>query len=288
MRIIALLALVLSAALGLGAATPPRPNLLVIMADDLDVTSFDLAMPRTKTAVAARGMTFTRALVSTPLCCPSRASLLRGQYAHNHGVLSNKPPDGGYGIFQPLEHATIATHLQASGYATAMIGKHLNGYGHDFPLRGRLPVPPGWSTWAAMVGDGDYHTWTLNLDGQRIVPVGSRRRTYLTDRLADLVEDTIRSAPPPWFVLFMPYAPHKPAEPAPRHAGAFATAELPRPPSFNEADVLDKPAWVRTLPPQPAGRIVRLEELHRRRLESLARRAQDGHQALDRLVQGRH
>jgi arylsulfatase A-like enzyme len=259
-----------------GGVTPPtpRPNFLVILADDLDAASFDIAMPRAVELVADAGLRFTRARVSSPLCCPSRASILRGQYTHNHGVVHNGPPDGGHQAFAPLEHETIAAHLQGRGYVTGWIGKYFNGYGLDFPRRAPLPVPTGWSTWSALLakGTGDpgyYYDYSLNLNGHRTLAAGRTEASYSTDRLAELVDRAIRSSRAPWFIVFAPYAPHFPSDPAPRHAGAFEAAALPRPPSFDEEDVSDKPSPIRDLRRLNAQEIAWLETLYRQRLASL-------------------
>ena len=88
-----------------------------------------LACPTCK-LLAEEGLTFTNAFVTTPLCCPSRASILRGQYAHSHGVLSNGGDNGAFPTFYRLgdEESTVATWLQDAGYRTALIGKYLNRY----------------------------------------------------------------------------------------------------------------------------------------------------------------
>src|SRR5688572_27576516 len=124
-------------------ATPPetptqpstdgsRPNVLLILTDDQDVGTL-FAMPRVGELLADQGVTFSNAFVTTSFCCPSRASILRGQYAHNHGVLTNALPAGGHevALAQGLEESTLATWLHHAGYRTAWIGKYLNGYGQE-------------------------------------------------------------------------------------------------------------------------------------------------------------
>ncbi|MBA2325765.1 MAG: sulfatase-like hydrolase/transferase, partial [Actinobacteria bacterium] len=93
-----------------------RPNVVVIMTDDQTVESMRV-MPNVRELLAERGVTFTNSFVSYPLCCPSRATLLTGQYAHNHGVLGNEPPDGGYGALE-RERTTLPAALQDAGYTT--------------------------------------------------------------------------------------------------------------------------------------------------------------------------
>ena len=86
-------------------------------------------MPRTRRLLGDQGTTFARNFVSYPLCCPSRATLLTGQYAHNSGVLGNRPPQGGYQKLRPTADRTLPVWLSRAGYDTVHIGKYLNGYG---------------------------------------------------------------------------------------------------------------------------------------------------------------
>src|SRR5215208_6868907 len=110
-------------------AAAPKPNLVVILTDDQDLTLGSLDhMPRTRDLIARQGMTFSNYFVPLSLCCPSRATILTGLYPHNHKVYTNFPPDGGFERFDELGHeeATLATALHAAGYRTALIGKYLN------------------------------------------------------------------------------------------------------------------------------------------------------------------
>lgn len=102
------------------AASSGRPNIVVIVTDDQDVASIT-SMPQVQALLAAQGTTFTNAFVTTPLCCPSRTSLFRGQYAHNHGVLRNSPPGGGLAEFvrRGDEQSTLATGCTTPGTAPA-------------------------------------------------------------------------------------------------------------------------------------------------------------------------
>ena len=243
------------------ASTPTpvtdRPNIVVILLDDLDWAVFDAAinaLPAVQN-LQARGTTFDQYYVTTPLCCPSRSSLLRGQYAHNHGVLWNRGEPGGNGGFEAFhrlgrETDTVATALHDAGYRTGLFGKYLNGYPMSMP---DTYVPPGWDDWAvhtASERDAFYLDYDLNVNGT-VVSYGSAPEDYSTDVLRDFGAAFIRSTPAeqPLFLMLAPYAPHAPSMSAVRHADVVANAEFRRAPSFNESDVSDKPEWVRNLPP---------------------------------------
>jgi N-acetylglucosamine-6-sulfatase len=249
--------------------TPERPNVILILTDDLDTASIS-HMPNLRSLLIERGTTFENAFVTDPLCCPSRATILRGQYAHNHGVLSNEPPHGGFEKFRAMGHqrSTMATWLKSGGYRTILVGKYMNGYEGT-------QVPPGWDEWYAV--SGNYTSTDLNENG-RIVsydPESDYLDDVLADRAADYVRDPSGNVPSfllpdrPFFMWLGTTAPHQPAEPAPRHADALADTSLPRPPSFDEADVSDKPDWIRDNPPLGPEQSSYMEDLYRKRLQSL-------------------
>ena len=255
------------------ASTPP--NIIVIVTDDLDARSV-ACMPNVQTLLAAEGVTFANAFVTTPLCCPSRASILRGQYAHSHGVLSNVGDNGGFPAFYRLgdEDSTVATWLQDAGYRTALVGKYLNRYPKG---AAESHVPPGWDEWSAFAssdedeGGSYYSGYALNEDGT-IVFYGQQPSEYSTDVLAAKATDFVARAAAtgdPFFLYIAPFAPHGPSTPASRHTGAFAGVQAPRVPSFDEADVTDKPAWVQALPSLDDDQIALLDDRYRRRLRSL-------------------
>ena len=258
-----------------------RPNVVVVMSDDQNVETMRV-MPNVQRLLAQQGMTFDSSFVSYSLCCPSRATFLTGQYAHNHGVMGNAPPEGGYA---KLDHRnTLAVWLQRSGYYTAHIGKFLNGYGS----RGSNPteVPPGWTSWQGSVDPSTYqfYNYTLNENG-RLVQYGTAPAQYQADvytrKAVDIVNRRAASVRP--FFLSVAYlAPHSGGprtpqdppnqatpEPAPRHQNRFESEALPRPASFNEQDVSDKPAVVRNRARLNPARIAGVEENYQQRLESL-------------------
>jgi len=123
---------------------PRRPNIVFILTDDLDVDLGSMQyMPAVRRLIGERGTTFSHFYVPVSLCCPSRSTILLGQFVHNHQVYGNDPPSGGFFKFQALHHdrGTIATALRAAGYRTALLGKYLNGYPDP---KNRAYVPPGW------------------------------------------------------------------------------------------------------------------------------------------------
>jgi arylsulfatase A-like enzyme/plastocyanin len=237
-----------------GTPAPPsakagaRPNIVLIIADDMRDDQL-AAMPITGRELVDRGVTFTNAFASRPLCCPSRVSILRGQYAHTTGIYTNTAPSGGYVAFRDhgLESSTLATWLDGVGYRTALVGKYLNEYGP-----GNAVVPPGWDHWVAIdETNAAYYGYDLNVDGS-IVPFASAPEDYSTDVLTGYADSFIRDTPAdiPLFLYLSYSAPHEPYRPGPRHETdpACANATTAERPSFNEADVSDKPAEIRNLP----------------------------------------
>lgn len=229
------------------------PDVLLIVTDDQRVHTLDW-MDEVPRRIADRGILFRNAMIPTSLCCPSRASLLTGLFAHSTGVWSNGrsddiPDTGGWPVFHEagLEDRTIAVWLKEAGYRTALVGKYLNGY-DDSPAG---YVPPGWTRWHAFaVSNGAYYDYTIRHTGGSESTHGHDPRDYSTDVLRRLAVSEIRNAPPdqPLFLMFTPYAVHGPTTPAARHAGS-ATVGPFLAPHVNEADVADKPPWIAELPP---------------------------------------
>jgi arylsulfatase A-like enzyme len=258
-------------------AETAQPNIVVVMTDDQTVESMRV-MENVQRLLVARGTSFENSFASLSLCCPSRATFLTGQYAHNHGVLGNAAPAGGYEMFDGT--STLPVWLQQAGYYTAHVGRYLNGYGRANPTE----VPPGWSEWHGAVDPSSYqyYRYTLNEDGKLRV-YGSGAASYQTDVYARKAVEIVRrraAAEHPFFLSVAFLAPHaggpyegdrpRPtALPARRHRGRFAAEALPVPPSFNEADVSDKPRLIRRLPLLGAKQIADITAGYRLELESL-------------------
>jgi N-acetylglucosamine-6-sulfatase len=260
------------------AERPSGPNVVLLMTDDQTVR--DMApLRRTRRLIGRAGVTFTRSYVSYPVCCPSRATFLTGQYAHNNGVTCLYAwCGGGYTSLRQREYLPV--WLERAGYATAHIGKFLNGYGRE-----RAPdLPAGWTEWYGLVDHSTYRMW-----GYKIYENGRARtygrtlretpRFYQTDVLGRRAVDFIRRRAPddaPFFLSVAFLAPHHESgytqrltghlvRPAPRHRGRYAHAALRKPANYNERDVSDKPwfhgRWNRPLTPRREAAItVRMRE----------------------------
>jgi arylsulfatase A-like enzyme len=259
-------ALLALSASGGGAPAEPRPNIVLIVTDDLD-TSQVAFMPRTTALLAQRGLSFRQSFVADPLCAPSRASLLTGLYPHSHQVRENIQPLGGFKAFvaRGYEEANLAVWLQAGGYRTGLVGKYLNGYPTP---RQPTHVPPGWNDWFALASP-EYFDYTVN-DNGRTRSYGQAPEDYQTDVLRDRALQFVEAKDPrPFFLYLAPHAPHLPATPAPRHSEALNDLRAPRTPSYDEADVSKKPRYIRDLPRLTPAVKARTDDLYVARAETL-------------------
>jgi len=247
---------------------PEPPSILLIVTDDQRWDTL-WSMPEVQRSLVERGVTFSESFTTSSLCCPSRASILTGQYPHTTGVYRQGLPYGGFKAFD--DSTTIATALRAGGYRTGFFGKYLDAYQSD-ALAGY--VPPGWDRWVAFV-HSQYFDYGLTIDGT-LRPYGLESEDYSTDVLATETEDFIRGNDGPVFALFAPAAPHDPAIPAAVDEGRFADLPPWRPPSFNEPDVSDKPAHVQAMTPLGLDRTAHLDALRVNQYRTL--------QAVDRAV----
>jgi N-acetylglucosamine-6-sulfatase len=221
-----------------------RPSLVLVLTDDQRWDTL-WAMPSVRRILGRRGVTFRNSFVVNPHCCPSRATILTGQYSHSTGVYTNEDEfHGGFAHFD--DASTIATWLEGAGYRTALMGKYLNGYSPGDAGY----IPPGWDRWLAFAtragGGGKYYDYGLSDDGKR-VSFGRQPQDHSTDVLAQSAVDFICGSQGPLFLVYAPYAPHGVAIPAPRHRDEFDDLELKVSPSYDEQDVSDKPRWVRRL-----------------------------------------
>ena len=211
-------------------------NVVFVLADDLDWNLFE-QVPRLA-ALQDKGMTFTNHTVTDSLCCPSRTSILRGQYIHNHDVVSNlSKTGGGWPTFRDKGWHTdcLPTWLQGAGVQTALFGKYLNEYpATQRPVDARY-VPPGWDSWGVPTSRGDSYTgydYVLNSNG-RLVRYGKKPTDFLNDVITTKATDFIRTARDGFFLTLSTYNPHKPAPVATRNKATHQATVAPRTPNYN-------------------------------------------------------
>ena len=238
-----------------------RPNVILILADDLDRTVFNRST--LDSAWTPEGTSFTNALATTSLCCPSRASIFRGQYAHNTGLVNNlnEEPGGGARFFREsgLEDETLATLLQDGGYETWFGGKYLNGYEDAGGWLGY--VPPGWNSWQAYLNER-----TVNQEGVVVSPM-DHYTDWLSGEATRFIGDH-QGSTRPFFMQISAWDTHSPLLVPERHRDAYPHARAPRPPSFDEADVSEKPGWVAEKPALRQEEIARFDRLQAARMRS--------------------
>ena len=243
-----------------------RPNIIFILTDDQAARSIS-EMPKVQSLLVDQGTQFEDFFTTSPRCCPSRATFLRGQYPHNSGIRGNALPLGGYQKFRRSgkDRSTVATWLDDAGYDTIYLGKYLNNYDDT------TYVPPGWDRWFGWLGN--YYSpkeYRINENGR--IATYQRNRIHDTDLLRNrsvrFVEGRANDRDP-FFMYLAPNAPHKPAYAAERHEDSFSDEPLPRPPSFDEKNLRDKPGLVRSIPPLSRGKEKRLESLYQKQLASL-------------------
>ncbi|MBI0294110.1 sulfatase [Streptomyces sp. PRKS01-29] len=228
-----------------------KPNIVYVLTDDLAWNLVEY-MPHVQ-RMRKEGTTFTGFFATDSLCCPSRTSLLTGQYPHNTGVFTNSGDDGGYRAFMKNrnEEKTFGPALQRAGYRTGFMGKYLNGYqpgdknGTDKPY-----VPSGWDEWD-VAGDGyREYDYELNENGE-VVPYGKAPEDYLTDVLSKKATSFIGSSAAekkPFMLEVATFAPHGPATPAPRDEDTFPGLKAPRTDAYDKA-TRNAPKWQSILSP---------------------------------------
>ena len=274
------------AAEGAGHEPPAkRPNVVFILTDDLDKSLMPY-LPNVTKLIRDQGAEFTNFDVEQSSCCPSRASILSGLYAHNHGVIGNVWPEGGYDRWkQTKQDDDLPVWLDRSGYRSAMLGKYFNEYpyhpgSHISDAKKaalRSFVPPGWQSWASPVQGNAYaqNHYKLNVDGK---VDGAFHEDYLDSwlggRAIDLVDggdggDGFDFSKGGQFVYYASYSPHTPYAYPKSLEGSFADVQYPRTPDFDEADVSDKFGLTRTRRPLSASELATIDETFRKRIRSV-------------------
>lgn len=273
--------------------TGDRPNILMVTVDDMAIGDLK-HMPRIQQQLVDQGTTLTSGIAPTPICVPARASLLTGQYAHNHGALGIQGRHGGFKSFE--DGRTLPVWLRRAGYDTMFVGKYLNGYGKDGTRR---YVPPGWTSWHGSIDPQTYQfNKTVTNDNGKV----NRRKKYNTDGFGQRVDNLLgkpRRTKQPWYMWVNYVAPHfggpwekddplanrkkrnamtpSTTSPAPRHRNMFKHKRLPNKPNMLRRDkqkYTPKSQWRRD-----AQNRRELREVHQQRLEAL--------QAVDEAV-GKH
>ncbi len=253
-----------------------HPNIVFVLTDDLSMNLLPY-MPHVQ-AMERDGLTFNNYFVSDSLCCPSRASILTGNFPHDTGIFQNTGADGGFDLFhfRGEEQHTFATALQSAGYQTAMMGKYLNRY-LQTPVVPDTYVPPGWSEWDVAGWGYPEFNYTLNENGT-LQHYGHQPSDYLTDVIANKgvqFIDSASAAHKPFYLQLSTFAPHDPFVPAPRDAHDFPGLHAPRPPSFDTLPT-GAPLWLAQRPPLRPRQIVKINRVFRRRAQSV--------QAVDRMI----
>ncbi|XP_072309833.1 N-acetylglucosamine-6-sulfatase [Eucyclogobius newberryi] len=215
-----------------------KPNIVLILTDDLDISIGGLTpLSKTKKLIGDAGISFRNAFVASPLCCPSRASILSGKYPHNHHVINNTLEGNCSSVaWQKTEEGNTFPALlkTVAGYQTFFAGKYLNQYGHA-EAGGVAHVPPGWSYWVGLEKNSKYYNYTLSVNGKPQKHGYDYNKDYLTDVLANKSLDFLeyKSNFQPFFMMVSVPAPHSPWIAAPQYQNTFNTTKAPRDPNFN-------------------------------------------------------
>ena len=206
------------------AAANGRPNVLVVLTDDQRLDGTMAVMPKTLQWFEAGGTRFNNAFATTPLCCPSRASIFSGRYTHNHGVATN---DSASVLDQRF---TLQAYLKAAGYRTGIFGKYFNAWNV-------FRNPPSFDDWAIFTAGYSPHSRERARDGQDRQPV----RDLVHPRQRGELHRGVRNQDAtPWFLEVATTAPHAPSSPTPLYANASVSPYDPNP-AVSETDKRDKP-----------------------------------------------
>ena len=259
-------------------AVEVRPNIVLIMTDDQTYES--LRYMRQVRRLAASGTTFTNYHANFALCCPSRATTLTGQYAHNHRVWTN---EAGYPALAPTARNTLPVWLHRAGYRTMFVGKYLNGYGYR-----RYGVPPGWDVWRAKNNSGEGGVRFHDIDLRHEDGKTYHHSGYATDTLGRVAVEQVVSSPPeqPFFLWLAFNAPHAgggrdpddhvgvpvpSTSPKREYRGDFEGVKAPAwgTRSFDERDISDKPRHIRRMPRMTPRIRSAVHEAYSQQLEAL-------------------
>ena len=232
-----------------GTAAVGKPNFVFVLTDDQAANTLSY-MCAVRENLVQQGTTFENFVLTLPTCCPSRATFLRGQYAHNHSISGGAGANGPAFADKGLDRSTVATWLDDAGYETALFGKYLNGY------RQAEYVPPGWDRWHA---NANRDVWAdcFGVDSEERCYENKNPDPLLAQKAERFVRNNALERDP--FFMWLSFgAPHQYTNGPPLYqrqdADEFRDAALPRPPSFDEADVSDKPPWIADAPASQTSR----------------------------------
>ncbi|XP_014288816.1 N-acetylglucosamine-6-sulfatase isoform X2 [Halyomorpha halys] len=255
----------------IGMYTEKLPNIVLFVTDDQDYVLNGMApMTKTKKLIKNEGIDFTNAFATTPICCPSRSTLLSGLYQHNHNVFNNSIEGGCSAIKwqKYLEKETFAVRLKENGYNTFYAGKYLNQYGNK-NAGGASHVPPGWDTWIGLIGNSKYFNYTLSVNGKKKYFSSN----YLTRVIQSYARGFVKkqeNSSYPFLMVIAPPAPHHPFTPEAKYAGFFEGVKVPRNIQFNFKNNNNKHWLLQMKPsPLPMHTIKLLDEMYARRWETL-------------------
>jgi len=214
-----------------------RPNILLFLTDDQDVFLDGMTpLVKTKKLLMEEGTTYHNAFVTTPVCCPSRASMLTGRYLHNTHTSNNSIAGNCGGQFwrENMEPKSFGNVLKSAGYTTMYAGKYMNQYGTP-DAGGITQIPPGWDSWNGLVGNSKYYNYKLSVNGKEERHGSDYESDYLTDVIGRKAHDFLESwnKEEPFLMVLGTPASHQPVIPAPQYSKNFSDMVAPRIPSYN-------------------------------------------------------